>query len=152
MQAVSLRSVLGRMATAWKPCARKRSRSKSVQPPSGPTASRQRSAADASMVPAMEPLGVGIREQPHRASGNIVQLVFHQHLQPAVNRHLRKAGVASLLQAFYQQGPVAGRREHVRIEVLPLDASGVHQEDASDTDCRELRPQSFHHLGAGKCQ
>ncbi len=63
-----------------------------------------------------------------------------------MDRDDRQPRVARLLQSFDQQRPVGLRREDVRVEVVALDLLGVGQDDLSDAERRDLRPQPAHHF------
>ena len=69
-----------------------------------------------------------------------------------MDRHARQPRVAGLLQPFDQQRPIGGRLDHVRVEVVPLDACGVGQHDPPDPERGELGPQAPQHLRAGQRQ
>ena len=145
MQAVSVRSVRGPMVIAWKPCAARRAISKSFQPPSGPIAIRTRWSMPRRMV---TPVG-------------LAAIVLATRRSPSVNKRSNssststlncldgdsgKPGVARLLQPFDQQGPVASRRQDVRVEIASLHAFRVGQNDLPDPERGDLSPEPPHHL------
>ena len=69
-----------------------------------------------------------------------------------MDRHARELRVLRLLQPFNEERHVRRRRQHVRVEVLPLDARGVGHEDPVNAERRDLRPEPAHHLGPGQRQ
>ncbi len=67
-------------------------------------------------------------------------MILDEDPEPAVNGDVRQPRVARLLQAFDQQRTVTGFGDHVRVEVVALDAARVRQDDPPDAERRELCP------------
>lgn len=73
-----------------------------------------------------------------------VQIRFNQFAELLVDRHHRQACIARLLQTFEQQGAIALRLEQMCVEVVAFDLLRIGQNDLSDTQRRQLSPESSH--------
>src|SRR5688572_32929615 len=77
-----------------------------------------------------------IGHQPHTCWKALTELILNEDPELPVNRDLRQPSVTCLPEALDEQRPIRSLREDVRIEVVPLDAAGVGQDDLPDTESR----------------
>lgn len=73
-----------------------------------------------------------------------IQVRFNQLAELLVDRDHRHACIARLLQPFEQQWAIAFRSQQMGVEIVAFHFSGIGQDDLSDTQCRQLGPQSPH--------
>jgi hypothetical protein len=95
---------------------------------------------------------VWVRHDAHRIACHGIEFVLDEYSELAVDRHARQVGVARLLQPLDQQWPIRLRAEDVGIEVVPLDAFGIGQDDSTHAKGGELSPEPPHHLRSGQGQ
>lgn len=94
----------------------------------------------------------GVGDQAHGRTGEGVEVVLDEDAELPVYGDDRQLRVARLLQSLEQQRPVAGGLQQVGVEVVPLDARGVGQDDAADAQRGELRPEPAKDLRPGDSQ
>src|SRR5207342_3319861 len=87
----------------------------------------------------------GIRHDSKRWPSQSIEFILDEYPEPLVYRDRRQTGVSRLLQAFDQERTVRAGLEHVRVEIMAFDFFGVGQDDPTDAERRDLRPQPAHH-------
>ena len=81
-----------------------------------------------------------IGDQSKFRPAQFVQFILHQNPEAAVDRNLRQAGIAGLLQAFDQQGAISIGSQDVGVEIGPLHPFRVGEDDAMNAEGGELGP------------
>ncbi len=76
-----------------------------------------------------------------------LQFVFDQDPETSVDRDGWQPRVTSLLQPFDEERAKAFRRQHVRIEVIALDALRLRENNLAEDERRKLGPETPHHFG-----
>jgi hypothetical protein len=94
--------------------------------------------------------GVGIRHETKAFAEQHVQLILDEHPELPMYRDEGQPRVARLLHPFDEQWAVTRLCQDVGIEVLAFHTLGIRQDDLSDTQRRELCPESPHHFRSGK--
>jgi hypothetical protein len=85
-----------------------------------------------------------IRHQSHVRREQLLDVILDEDPELPMNRDKREPCVARLLKAFDEQWPIAAFGQHVRVEIVALDAARVGHDDSANTERRELCPEPSH--------
>lgn len=82
-----------------------------------------------------------IGDEPNAVAKQAIEMILDENPELPVDGDPRRPRVARLLQPLDQQRTIGRFGDEVGIEVVPLYALGIGQDDLPDAKRRELRPQ-----------